>query len=358
MRKAYLILENGSVFEGKMFGCEKETVAELVFSTSMVGYMEALTDPAYEGQMLLQTFPMIGNYGYMENDTISGSVHVSGYVVKELCDTPSNFRSMGALEVFLCKAGVTGICDIDTREVTRILRENGTMNACISFSPNLSGENEMLIKTYKVAGAVANTTTKERYVIPACENAPRKFKAALIDYGKHKEVANAFAQRGADITVLPADTDATEILFGGYDAVILSGGPGDPRDCVAQIETVKKIYGSKPVFAVGLGHQILALANGFEVKKLLYGHRGASQPATQERTYITSQNHSYYVVSESIHEEVAHQTYFNANDKTCEGIKYDNGDYSIQFVPDESKGPHDMSFVYDEFINSIFAERE
>ena len=356
MRKAYLILENGSVFEGQMFGCEKEIVAELVFSTSMVGYMEALTDPAYEGQMLLQTFPMIGNYGVMDSDTVSDSVHVSGYIVKELCDTPSNFRSMGALEVFLCKAGVTGMCDIDTREVTRILRENGTMNACISFTPTLSAENELLIKTYKVTNAVSKTTVKERYEIPACENASRKFKVALVDYGKHKEIAKAFAQRGAEVTVLPADTEACELLFGGYAAVVLSGGPGDPRDCVAQIEVVKKIYGSKPVFAVGLGHQILALANGFEVKKLLYGHRGASQPATNDRTYITSQNHSYYVVSESIHEEIAHQTYFNANDKTCEGISYENGDFSIQFVPDESNGPHDMSFVYDDFINNIFTE--
>lgn len=354
MRKAYLVLENGRVFEGKMFGCEKEVMAELVFSTSMVGYMEALTDPAYEGQMLLQTFPMIGNYGVMESDTVSDSVHVSAYIVKELCDTPSNFRSMGALEVFLCKAGVTGLCDIDTREVTRILRENGTMNACISFSPVLTPENETLLKVYKVNGGVMRTTVKEKYIIPACENAARKFKVALIDYGKHKEVAAAFAQRGAEVTVFPADTKAYDILFGGYDAAVLSGGPGDPRECIEQIDTVKKIYGSKPVFAVGLGHQILALANGFTVKKLLYGHRGASQPATLDRTYITSQNHSYYVVSESIHQEVAHQTYFNANDKTCEGISYDNGDYSIQFVPDESKGPHDMSFVYDDFINSIF----
>lgn len=354
MRKAYLVLENGSVFEGQMFGCEKEVVAELVFSTSMVGYMEALTDPAYEGQILLQTFPMIGNYGVMENDTISDKVHVSGYIVKELCDTPSNFRSMGALEVFLCKEGVTGICDIDTREVTRILRENGTMNACISFSPELSAENKALLKSYKVGAASLATTVKDSYVIPACENASRKFKAALVDYGKHKEVAAAFAARGAEVTVFPANVSADDILSGDFNAVILSGGPGDPRELTAQIEAVKSLGGSKPVFAVGLGHQILALANGFAVEKLLYGHRGASQPATMDRTYITSQNHSYYVVSESINEEIAHQTYFNANDKTCEGISYANGNYSIQFVPDESKGPHDMSFVYDDFINSIF----
>ena len=343
--KAYLTLENGKVFSGEAFGAICDEVGEIVFSTSMGSYIEALTDPCYYGQILVQTYPLIGNYGMIYSDMESSKIHAKGYIVRELCGTPSNFRSEGPLEDFLKEQGVMGISGIDTREITKIIREEGTMTARIS-TKEPSGEK---LAQFDIKDAVREVSAKEKHTIGDAD-----VKIALLDLGTTKSAVKALANKGAMVTVLPCDAKADELL--SYDAIYLSDGPGNPEDCTQIAEVIKEVFGKKPIFATGLGHQLLAMANGAKTHKLPYGHRGANQPVKEidsGRVYITSQNHSYAVVSDTL-PSYARVTYENLNDKSCEGIEYtDKNAVSIQFRPVAGEGPNETDFLYKKFFDMI-----
>lgn len=340
-----MVLEDGTVFEGTAFGAECDTVGELVFTTGMCGYIETLTDESYYGQIVLQTFPLIGNYGIIPED-FEGECSVKGYVVREKCDYPSNFRAAETLDGFLKKKGIPAICGVDTRAITKIIREHGVMNAaiCGEIPSDLSK-----IKAYKITGAVESVTAREASVYPA-EN--EVFKVTLIDYGAKRNIIRELNKRGCTVTAVPAVADAEEILKTEPDGIMLSNGPGDPADNIFQIGVVKQLAGKKPIFGICLGHQLLALAMGAETQKLKYGHRGVNQPVKEtfgSRTYITSQNHGYAVVPESVRKGKI--SFLNANDGTCEGIDYDElNAFSVQFHPEAASGPHDTAFLFDRFL--------
>ncbi len=349
MKKGYLVLQNGQVFEGTAFGADVPRIGELVFTTGMCGYVETLTDPSYAGQIVLQTFPMIGNYGIIEED-FEGQSTLFGYVVREACEYPSNFRSDYNLDAYLKKAGVMGLCGVDTRQITKIVRDCGVMNAmiCTTLPENLDA-----IVAYRVEGVVAQTTCRQESVYPAADE--ERFRVTLIDYGAKANIVRERCARGCRVRVVPATYDAAQILEDAPDGVMLSNGPGDPAENVFAIEQIRKIFGKVPIFGICLGHQLAALANGGQTMKLKYGHRGANQPVRDlERghTYITSQNHGYAVVNDSV--KNATTRFVNANDETCEGLRYE-GDCAItaQFHPEACGGPRDTGFLFDEFIKMM-----
>lgn len=348
MKKAYLILEDGHVFEGYSFGAEAKCVGELVFNTQAVGYIETLTDPSYYGQIVMQTFPMIGNYGVIEEDFV-GKCSLSGYVVREYCEKPSNFRCQYDIDAFLKKNNIPGICGVDTRQITKILRENGVMNACIcSEIPKNFDE----IKSFKIACAVASVIDPETKVF-AADN--EKYKVTVVNYGSAADSIKALTSKGCTVTLIPATATAEEILATEPDGILLSNGPGDPAENVFAIEQVKKLMGKKPIFAIGLGHEILALADGGMTYKLKYGHRGSNQPVRETegtRTFITAQNHGYAVASGSTaHGKVS---FVNVNDNSCEGIEYaELSAFSVQFLPDDWAGQRGTLFLYDKFIEMV-----
>ena len=347
MKKGYLILQDGQVFEGVRFGAETDTVGELVFTTGMCGYVETLTDPSYAGQIVMQTYPLIGNYGIIRED-FEGACCVKGYVVREYCDTPSNFRTDCDLDTYLKEQGVPGLCGVDTRELTRIIREHGVMNAaiCDEIPADLTP-----IKTYAITGVVEAVSCKEpdRYQAEGEE----RFRVSLLDYGAKRNIVRELQKRGCTVTVLPATTSAEEILAADPDGVMLSNGPGDPAENVYQIEQIRKLLGKVPMFGICLGHQLTALAAGGSTYKLKYGHRGVNQPVRDVegvRTYITSQNHGYAVDSDTV--KLGKVRFANANDGTCEGIDYPElKAFTVQFHPEACTGPKDTSFLFDRFVD-------
>ena len=347
MEKAYLALSNGAVFEGTRIGAAGETVGELVFTTGVVGYLETLTDPSYAGQIVVQTFPLIGNYGVIEED-FEGVSALNGYVVGECCETPSNFRSQYDLNTYLKARNIPGVAGVDTREITRIIREEGVMNAAICSAPPASLD---AIRAYAVQGVVPQVSSKAQTVYPAV--GAERFHVVLVDYGAKRNIIRSLCARGGRVTVVPQDTPAEAILALAPDGVMLSNGPGDPAEntfCIAQIA---KLIGRVPLFGICLGHQLTALAMGGRTTKMKYGHRGANQPVTAvggHQTYITSQNHGYAVVAESV-AGVARETYRNANDGTCEGLSYPGKRcFTVQFHPEACAGPCDTSFLFDKFF--------
>ncbi len=353
-RAAYLILENGTVFEGKAFGAEKETTGELVFTTAMTGYLETLTDPSYFGQVVIQTFPLIGNYGVIPSDFESDSPSLKGYIVREWCQVPSNFRCEGDLDTFLKESQIPGIYGIDTRALTRIVREYGVMNCKISYSPEYNESELAEIKNYVITDAVESTTIEEKESFSA-ENP--ELNVVLMDFGAKHNIGRELVKRGCNLTVVPANTTAEEILAMNPDGIMLSNGPGDPAKNTQIIEELKKLCEHKiPIFGICLGHQLLALSQGAKTEKLKYGHRGANQPAKEiatGRVYITSQNHGYAVVSDSLPENGV-VSFVNGNDNTCEGVNYtDMPAFSVQFHPEACGGPLDTAFLFDRFINMI-----
>ena len=346
MKKGYLILQDGQVFEGVRFGAETDTVGELVFTTGMCGYVETLTDPSYAGQIVMQTYPLIGNYGIIRED-FEGACCVKGYVVREYCDTPSNFRTDCDLDTYLKEQGVPGLCGVDTRELTRIIREHGVMNAaiCDEIPADLTP-----IETYAITGVVEAVSCKEPDRYPA--EGEECFRVSLIDYGAKRNIVRELQKRGCTVTVLPASTSAEEILAAGPDGVMLSNGPGDPAENTYQIEQIRKLLGKVPMFGICLGHQLTALAAGGSTYKLKYGHRGVNQPVRDlngVRTYITSQNHGYAVDGDTV--KLGKVRFVNANDGTCEGIDYPElKAFTVQFHPEACTGPKDTSFLFDQFV--------
>ena len=347
MKKGYLILQDGRVFEGVRFGAETDTVGELVFTTGMCGYIETLTDPSYAGQIVMQTYPLIGNYGIIRED-FEGACCVRGYVVREWCDAPSNFRTDCDLDTFLKEQGMPGLYGVDTRELTRIIREHGVMNAaiCDEVPADLTP-----IETYAVTGVVEAVSCREASVHPA--EGEERFRVSLLDYGAKRNIVRELQKRGCTVTVLPATTSAEEILAADPNGVMLSNGPGDPAENVYQIEQIRKLLGKVPMFGICLGHQLTALAAGGSTYKLKYGHRGVNQPVRDVegvRTYITSQNHGYAVDSDTV--KLGRVRFANANDGTCEGIDYPElKAFTVQFHPEACTGPKDTSFLFDRFVD-------
>ncbi len=352
--KAFLILEDGTVFQGTSIGSAREVISEIVFNTSMTGYLEVLTDPSYAGQAVVMTYPLIGNYGICHEDMESLKPWPDAYIVRELSRIPSNFRSEDTIQHFLESNNIPGISGIDTRALTKILREKGTMNGMITTNENYDLEDAVArMKAYSVKGVVMATTAKERYVLPGDGK-----KVALLDLGAKKNIARSLNERGCQVTVYPADTSAEEILAGNPDGIMLSNGPGDPKENVEIIREIRKLYESNvPIFAICLGHQLMALATGADTYKLKYGHRGGNHPVKDletGRVYISSQNHGYAVDTDSLDEKVAVPAFVNVNDGTNEGLKYTGKNiFTVQYHPEACPGPQDSSYLFDRFLRMM-----
>ena len=403
--KAFLILEDGNVFTGEGIGVKKEVISEIVFNTGMTGYLEVLTDPSYVGQSVVMTYPLIGNYGICHEDMESRRAWPDGFIVRELSRMPSNFRSEESIQSFLEHNDIPGIQGIDTRALVKLLRNKGTMNGMITTDADYNMEEvQHKIHQYRVLKAVERATCKSKTVIPAGNtqlieagvdmdltsknktiiparntqlieagvdmDITDKSKAdiparggikhhvALLDYGMKNNIARSLAKRGCEITIYPAFTKAEEILQDRPDGIMLSNGPGDPKECTTIIGEVKKLFDSRvPIFAICLGHQLLALANGGDTVKMKYGHRGANHPVKDLKTgrvYISTQNHGYMVKEDSIKPEVAEVSFINVNDKTIEGLHYlGKNVFSVQFHPEACAGPMDSEFLFDEFIRMM-----
>lgn len=358
--KAALILQNGQVFVGESIGSTEDRVCEMVFNTSMVGYQEILTDPSYAGQGIVMSYPLIGNYGVNSVDNESVRAWPEALIVRHLSPRGSNFRCEDTLDNYLKKYNIVGIQGIDTRAITKILRNQGTMNGMITCAENFSiSEALEKIKSYRVRGTVERVSTKTVRYFPA-ENA--KYHIALLDLGEKINMTRCLNARGCNVTLLPYNTRARDILEAGYDGIMLSNGPGDPADNVEVIAEIRKLYESDlPVFAVCLGHQLMALATGASTCRLAYGHRGANHPVRDiraGRVFITSQNHGYVVQSETVNPEIATVSHVNVNDGTCEGLEYRNKRiFTVQFHPEANPGPKDTEYLFDKFLEMIEDKR-
>ncbi|MEG7531517.1 MAG: carbamoyl phosphate synthase small subunit [Hungatella sp.] len=376
--KAFLILEDGTTFEGTSIGSTKEVISEIVFNTSMTGYLEVLTDPSYAGQAVVMTYPLIGNYGICHEDMESLKPWPDGYIVRELSRIPSNFRSEDTIQHFLETHDIPGISGIDTRALTKILREKGTMNGMITTDETYVLSEVMdRMRSYSVTGVVKATSCKEAYVLPPADPAAsirsihtsenpigiqkrlgQGKRVALLDLGAKNNIAHSLAERGCEVTIYPSATSAKAILATHPDGIMLSNGPGDPKENVEVIAEIRKLYESQvPIFAICLGHQLMALATGADTYKLKYGHRGGNHPVKDletGRVYISSQNHGYAVDVDSLDPKVAIPAFTNVNDGTNEGLKYINKNiFTVQYHPEACPGPQDSGYLFDRFLNMM-----
>ena len=390
--KAFLILEDGTVFEGTHIGARREIVSEIVFNTSMAGYLEVLTDPSYAGQAVCMTYPLIGNYGICRDDMESLKAWPDGFIVRELSRIPSNFRNDCTIQQFLEENNVPGIAGIDTRALTKILREKGTMNGMITTGENYDFDRVRdRLRAYTTGKVVEKVSCKEKYVVPpvtslsqngplsgaarfdrkAYESGKREprpslvrelngagLKVALMDFGAKKNIARSLAERGCEVTVYPAFTPADEIIAAKPDGVMLSNGPGDPKECDSIIAELRKLYQTDiPVFAICLGHQLMALAAGADTHKMKYGHRGGNHPVKDLKTgrvYISSQNHGYVVDTDNLDPRIATPAFVNVNDGTNEGLSYTGKNiFTVQFHPEACCGPQDSGYLFDRFIRMM-----
>lgn len=375
--KAFLILEDGTVFTGTHIGADREVISEIVFNTSMAGYLEVLTDPSYAGQAVCMTYPLIGNYGVCREDMESKRAWPDAFIVRELSRTASNFRKEITIQEFLAEQEIPGIAGIDTRALTKILREKGTMNGMITTDENY---NPALIlpqlKQYTTGKVVEKVTCSHKYHFEkkdgrglsakpevlqtqsAQPGAQAGKRVALLDFGAKDNIAASLAGRGCEVTVYPAGTRAEEIIADKPDGIMLSNGPGDPKECTEIIKEIKKLYDSDiPIFAICLGHQLMALATGADTFKMKYGHRGGNHPVKDlksGRVYISSQNHGYVVDTEKLDPAVAVPAFVNVNDGTNEGLSYTGKNiFTVQFHPEASPGPHDSGYLFDRFIDMM-----
>ena len=390
--KAFLILEDGTVFEGTHIGAQKEVISEIVFNTSMAGYLEVLTDPSYAGQAVCMTYPLIGNYGICREDMESRKAWPDGYIVRELSRIPSNFRCDMTIQAFLEENGVPGIAGIDTRALVKLLREKGTMNGMITTDERYQLDGILpRLKAYTTGKVVERVTCKEKYTLAAAktladngpvsgssqfqreayENGVREkkpsmvrelngkgLKVALLDLGAKDNIARSLAARGCEVTVYPAGTKAQEIIDAKPDGIMLSNGPGDPKECTGVIDEIRKLYDTDiTIFAICLGHQLMALATGADTYKMKYGHRGGNHPVKDLQTgrvYISSQNHGYVVDTDRLDPQVAVEAFVNVNDGTNEGLSYTGKNiFTVQFHPEACPGPQDSGDLFDRFISMM-----
>lgn len=355
MEKAlYLVLENGQLFCGKSFGACRDVEGEIVFTTAMTGYLETLTDPSYYGQIVVQTFPLIGNYGIIPEDFEAPAPVLRAYIVRDWCEEPSNYRCQGNLDTFLAERDIVGLYGIDTRELTKIIREHGVMNAKITSDASDAAAAVLDAKNYVIRDAVRSVSCKESFTECAGQ---AKYRIVLWDFGAKANIRRELVNRGCEVITVPSDTTADQIAALSPDGIMLSNGPGDPADNTAIIAELAKLCEKKiPTFGICLGHQLLALSQGAKTAKLKYGHRGSNQPVRNTatgRVYITSQNHGYAVLSDTLPANAV-ESYVNANDGTCEGVRYtDMPVFTVQFHPEAHGGPLDTSFLFDEFLNMI-----
>lgn len=355
--KAFLILEDGHIFTGTAIGARREVISEIVFNTSMTGYLEVLTDPSYAGQSVAMTYPLIGNYGINFSDMESKRPWVMGFIVRELSRTASNFRCEGNIQDFLKKHDIPGIAGVDTRALTKLLREQGTMNGMITTNADYHLEEIVpRLKEYRVGNVVDRVTCRERFVLKG-----KGKRVALLDLGAKESIAKSLNRRGCEVTVYPAHTSAEELLAAKPDGIMLSNGPGDPKECGDIIKEVQKLYESDvPVFAICLGHQLMALATGADTRRMKYGHRGGNHPVKDLSTgqvCISSQNHGYVVAPESVDRAVASPAFINVNDGTNEGLSYAGKKiFTVQFHPEACPGPTDSAYLFDRFIEMMGGE--
>ncbi len=404
--KAFLILEDGHVFTGKSIGSTREVISEIVFNTSMTGYLEVMTDPSYAGQAVCMTYPLIGNYGICYDDqesqkpwidafivrelsrvpsnfrsvdtiqhfltkhdipgiagidtrALTRKPWIDAFIVRELSRVPSNFRSVDTIQHFLTKHDIPGIAGIDTRALTRILREKGTMNGMITVNENYDLDAILpRLKAYTTGKVVEKVTCREKEILKG--NGP---KVALMDFGAKRNIARSLNERGCQVTIYPALTTAEEILKDNPDGIMLSNGPGDPKECTSIIKEVKKLYDSDvPIFAICLGHQLMALATGGDTHKMKYGHRGGNHPVKDletGRVYISSQNHGYVVDAKGLEEKhIARPAFVNVNDGTNEGMAYEGKNiFTVQFHPEACPGPLDSGYLFDRFMKMMGGEK-
>lgn len=352
--KAYLILEDGSVYQGKSVGSTKSVVSEIVFNTSMTGYLEVMTDPSYAGQAVVMTYPLIGNYGICYEDIESNKAWVDAFIVRELSEVASNFRNEDSIQNFLKVNNIPCITGIDTRDLTKRLREHGTMNGMIMSSDAFDiSEVYKKIKDYAVRGVVKKNSTNKPYILEG-----KGKKVVLMDFGAKRNIARQLQKRDCEVIVVPCDTSAEDIIRLNPDGIMLSNGPGDPKENVEIIKEIKKLYDSDiPIFAICLGHQLMALATGADTYKLKYGHRGGNHPVKDlenGRTYISSQNHGYAVDESTLDKNICVSAFVNVNDKTNEGLRYINKNiFTVQYHPEACPGPRDSSYLFDKFIEMM-----
>lgn len=355
-KKVYVTLENGKVFQGYRFGAERDAIGELVFTTGMVGYVETLTDPSNFGQIVVQTFPLIGNYGVARADAESDKAWLNAYIVREICENPSNFRMETSLGAYMQEKDVVGVYGIDTRELTSILREQGTMYAAIT-DKKLSPAKLQALKQAKTQNAVQAVAPTQTQVYGA-ENA--KYSVVLWNFGAKNSTVNNLVGKGCRVISLPANATAEEIMQANADGVVLSDGPGNPKDNAQAVEELKKLLGKMPIFGLGLGHQLLALAAGADTQKNKYGHRGANQPVKRTadgRVYISAQNHGYEVKTSTV--KTGAVSFVSVNDGSCEGIDYaDLKAMSVQFAPECCDIGNDTNPIYEQFFAMMAKEKE
>lgn len=396
--KAYIVLANGQVFEGKSFGATGCVTGEVVFTTGMTGYLEALTDPSFYGQIILQTFPLIGNYGIIPEDAESDRPHAVGYVVRQWCEHPSNFRCEGTIDEYLRQHGIIGVYDVDTRALAKVIREHGVMNArIVSFSGNAEKDAQAAVELHaimhdivqnpgfvahagrirlleelesfhtdkpilSVTGSASAVMSNKANGLDEFVQAEKSKKVVLWDFGTKASIHRQLLKRGLEVVVVPATATCEQIIDLEPDGVVLSSGPGDPAENPQIINEIRDLSDSGlPIFGICLGHMLLALARGAKTQKMKYGHRGENQPVKDVatgRVYITSQSHGYAVLPETLPED-AELSFVNVNDGTCEGIKYsDFPGFSVQFHPEAAGGPLDTEFLFDRFVDLVNAVKE
>ena len=353
---ATLILEDGSRFEGTLFGHKQPATGEVVFMTGMSGYQETLTDPAYRGQIVCMTYPLIGNVGVNDLDFESGCVQAAGLVVSELCELPSNWQMKKTLDEFLDEQGVTGICGVDTRALTRHIRDNGVMRGRI-VAGEATEEDIAACRAFSLHGEAIEASCRERHDVSTAGDV----RIAVLDLGMKRSLTNWIVRQGAQVTVFPALTGAQEILESGCDGVLISAGPGNPEDYPQIVETVKALMAAKPVMGVGLGHLLMALASGCRVERMRFGHHGGNQPVKDLAAgtcAVTSQSHLYAVSGDALPEGVR-VSHINWNDRSIEGLVYEGRDaFSVQFIPSGLGGPFDTTALFDDFLKTVRANRE